>query len=302
MRPRRLLRAAAKVFWRPEPLFFGLWLATFVSAALSQLPLAEHEELLRVPALLWQAPNRAFGPILFAAGLMAILTGHELGHLIAARAYGVVCGWPLFLPAPTLFGTLGAVMPMRSPAPTRGALVRIAVMGPLFGFALAAPMYVLGQRLDAGAGAPWQVGPSLMTWGLLKAFGQEAGNQNLTPVALAGWLGLFHTGVNLVPLGQLDGGHVLYAIAGRHYRSCCAAVTALLVAGGMAGRVWPMSPSIWPSCAVWPLLALLQWAWGIAHDGAEDDSVPLGRLDRALCVLAGVLGLCTWVCGPIMGM
>jgi membrane-associated protease RseP (regulator of RpoE activity) len=160
----------------------------------------------------------------YTAALMAILLAHEFGHFIAARIHRVDASLPYFIPLPYVspFGTLGAIIRMRSPIPTRRALLDIGAAGPLAGLALAIPLYAWGYAhsqivrigdVDGGV----TLGSSLLMRLLERLFGPalpEGTDMFLSPVAFAGWVGMFVTMINLVPLGQLDAGHVAYALFG----------------------------------------------------------------------------------------
>jgi membrane-associated protease RseP (regulator of RpoE activity) len=159
----------------------------------------------------------------FALPLMAILLAHELGHYFAARIHHVDTSLPYFIPMPfALIGTFGAVIRMRGPASERNALFDIGAAGPLAGLAVALPVLVYGvitspvERLDPSLHYMVE-GRSLFYLGLLaltKGAIPAGHDIMLTPTALAGWAGLLVTMMNLVPVGQLDGGHVAYALFG----------------------------------------------------------------------------------------
>ena len=169
-------------------------------------------------------PARLLDGLPFALTLLAILGTHEFGHYFTARAYGASVSLPYFIPAPPplfLFGTLGAVIRMRSPARDRNSLFDIAAAGPLAGLVVALPALWLGlswSRVGAvPEGGAMAFGDSLlmrfMTWLM---FGRipEGMDVFVHPVALAGWVGLFVTALNLFPVGQLDGGRIAYALCG----------------------------------------------------------------------------------------
>ncbi len=159
----------------------------------------------------------------FTAALMTILLCHEFGHYIAARIHRVDASLPFFIPLPFLspFGTMGAVIRMRDAIRTRRALLDIGAAGPLAGFLVAVPLYAWGVAhsqivaLDAGYGL--QLGDSLLLHALDHLFGPHVPSGMdvaLSPVAFAAWAGMFVTMINLLPVGQLDGGHVAYALFG----------------------------------------------------------------------------------------
>jgi len=163
--------------------------------------------------------------LLFAGSLLLILVAHESGHYIAARIHKVKASLPYFIPMPLVspFGTMGAVIRMSGTIPTRRALLDIGASGPLAGLVFAIPLYVWGtahpQFVDPATldGALVNFGDSILTR-VLDHFAAPAVPPNLialsSPVALGAWAGLFVTMINLLPIGQLDGGHVAYALFG----------------------------------------------------------------------------------------
>ncbi|HEY8038642.1 MAG TPA: site-2 protease family protein [Polyangiaceae bacterium] len=161
----------------------------------------------------------------FTGSLIAILLAHEFGHYIAARIHKVDASLPYFLPMPLVspFGTMGAVIRMRSAIPTRRALLDIGASGPLAGLVLAIPLYAWGvahsevKPVGGDGGHYIQMGSSLLGRALEWAFAPpvpEGSDLFLHPVAFAAWAGLFVTMINLLPVGQLDAGHVAYALLG----------------------------------------------------------------------------------------
>jgi membrane-associated protease RseP (regulator of RpoE activity) len=170
----------------------------------------------------------AGGPV-FAATLMSILLVHEMGHYVTARRHGVDVSLPYFIPVPFAIGTLGALIRMRSPITRRDALVDVGASGPLAGLALAIPLLIIGLAQSPvgvappGAGAGFIEGNSLL-YILLKLLVKGrylpsgAIDVQLGPMATAAWVGLLVTFINLIPVGQLDGGHVAYAFLGGRRR------------------------------------------------------------------------------------
>lgn len=159
----------------------------------------------------------------YAVPLMAILLCHELGHYFAARLHGVPASLPYFLPLPELspFGTLGAVITMPERIRSRNALLDIGAAGPIAGLVVALPVLIIGLGLSSvqahATGAYIQEGQSIL-YVLLKRMVlgamPEGHDVFLHPTAFAGWVGLFITMINLIPWGQLDGGHIAYALFG----------------------------------------------------------------------------------------
>jgi membrane-associated protease RseP (regulator of RpoE activity) len=160
----------------------------------------------------------------FTVALMAILLAHEFGHYIAARVHKVDASLPYFLPLPYFspFGTIGAVIRMRSVIPTRRALLDIGAAGPLAGLVVALPIYAWGVAHSPvivvdGSEEGLQLGTSLLSRLIDATFGPhvpDGSDIQLSAVGFAGWAGLFVTMINLIPVGQLDGGHVAYALFG----------------------------------------------------------------------------------------
>lgn len=204
----------------------------------------------------------------FAMALMAILLAHEMGHYLTAKRYGINASPPYFLPAPVeinFIGTFGAFIRLRTPVVDRRQLMDVGAAGPWVGFAVALLMLVVGFQhsylVPTGEfDAPmviefgrrnWYLGDSLITWGMRHTL-LGAGTAVLHPLAVAGWTGMLVTALNLIPLGQLDGGHILYALFGDRQRHLAvAAWFGLLVIG------WWYKP--------WWFLAILVLVLGGGH-------------------------------------
>lgn len=184
----------------------------------------------------------------FSLTLLAILGVHEAGHYLLARRHRIATSLPWFLPAPTLIGTFGALIRMRGPLWSRRAIVDVGAAGPLAGFVVAVPVYIVGLLLSDVrpiTGIPegsLMLGESLLTRGLAwLVFGAlpEGHEIFLHPVAFAGWIGLFVTSLNMLPLGQLDGGHVVYGLAPeRHAMIARLTLIGLVVAGWLGWEGW----------------------------------------------------------------
>lgn len=304
-RPRRRFPAA-------NVALFLATLATTAWAGFLYSPLAE-----RAPTV----ANVIRGGLPFAASLVAILFAHEMGHYLLARRYGVKATLPYFIPIPFAFGTLGAVIRIRSPLPTRRAILDIGAAGPLAGFALAVPLLLVGLSLSEvrevaaspvadALSSPWSVaralldgrplldgppglqllGESLLTWGarwIVVGRLPPGTDVVLHPIALAAWLGLLVTALNLVPVGQLDGGHVLYALLGGRALPVARAVSAaLLVAGVFLSWTW----------LVWWFLS--RFVVGLRHPPALVEE-PLGPWRRAVGWISLALFIATFVPVPV---
>jgi membrane-associated protease RseP (regulator of RpoE activity) len=233
-------------------------------------------------------PWRILTGVPFAFTLLAILGTHEFGHYFTARYHGAAVSLPYFIPAPPpfLFGTLGAIIRMGSAVRDRNALFDIAVAGPLAGLAVAIPALLLGLTWSVvavvPAGGHIVFGDSmLMRFLVYLTFGRIPGGMDVLvhPVALAGWVGLFVTALNLFPVGQLDGGRIAYALFGRYHRM----VGYLTVAGLVALGAVTSSPN-W---LVWA--ALVFFFVGVRHSPPLDDVTPLTRGRRLLGYLCLIL-------------
>ncbi len=209
----------------------------------------------------------------FAATLLGILATHECGHYVLSRIHGVPASLPLFIPGPPHFiGTFGAIIRLRGPIMSRRALFDIGVAGPLAGFVVAVVALVIGLNLstvvDRTATYGLQLGEPLLlqfiSWLVVGSLPPQA-DIVLHPVGFAAWFGLFVTSLNLIPIGQLDGGHVAYALWGSRQRTMAFAMVPLLIVLGFVG---------WPGWFLWAFMAGLL---GLGHPPVLDPHVPLGR-------------------------
>ena len=225
----------------------------------------------------------------FAVALMAILSAHEFAHYWVARRHGFSLSLPYFLPFPFAFGTLGAVIRLRSLPKSRTALLEMGAAGPIAGAVLAFVCIAWGLGGTVELGPPEQ-GGELLIFGNPPAmdhlgsivYGQIPGRyDHLTPLAMAGWVGCFLTALNLIPVGQLDGGHILTALTPKWSPLISKLVLlALLVAGYF----------LWEGWAVWAALLFAMGAWESLE---VPDSPGLTRRARAVAlVTAGFFVLC----------
>jgi membrane-associated protease RseP (regulator of RpoE activity) len=270
-------------------------------------------------ALVARTPAVVLSGLPFAASLVGILFVHEMGHYAYARRWRVDTTLPYFIPVPFGVGTLGAVIRMKSALPSRRATLDIGASGPIAGFLLALPLLfwglahsqVLEVAAPTSAASPWEafrfwlegrpvfgaeggvlrLGDSLVTWAArMIVVGPLAPGTDvyLHPVGVAATLGLLVTALNLVPAGQLDGGHVLYALLGRRRAIAGARVVSLglLVAGLFVSWNW----------LVWWFLT--RFVVGLGHPPALVEE-PLGRGRAVVGVLALALFLATFVPVPV---
>ena len=176
----------------------------------------------------------------FSLPLILILLTHEFGHYVACMKWGVKASLPYFMPSPTLLGTLGAFIRIRSPIYTRKSLFDIGVSGPIAGFVALLPVLVLGVALSrvvpgVAVKGDFNFGtPLILRLAEMARFpGVSADDISLHPVARAAWAGLLATAINLLPIGQLDGGHILYAFFSKIHRTLSRVFAALLLPLGL---------------------------------------------------------------------
>ena len=255
-------------------------------------PLFHASSLLHHPSLLLLG-------IPFSFTLMGILLAHELGHYFLCQKYGVYATLPYFLPAPTFIGTFGAVIRIKSPIRSRQALFDIGIAGPIAGFVAALPVLLWGLALSRpmpllANDDTVQFGYPLvfrLFHGLLSLFVPHLaplGNLNLHPIALAAWVGMFATALNLLPGGQLDGGHIVYAFSPRAHRWVSrVSIVALLLLGTFFWTGW------------------LLWGTILGFTGMRHPNVPkwpgLDRTRRWLFLVAILLLGLTFAFAPMKG-
>jgi len=230
---------------------------------------------------LGQHPMLLLSGLPFSGTLLGILLAHELGHYLTARAYGLRVSYPYFIPAPTLIGTLGAFIRIREPIHTRKMLFDVAVAGPLAGFVVAIPALaaaILHSRVGTVASIPDTIIPGhplalrLLTHWIRP--GVPIFHLLLTPAGCAAWVGLFATALNLLPISQLDGGHILYAVFERNHR---------LVARVLWLTLLPLGYFCWAGWFFWAvMLALI----GVRHPPVRFPANDLGRARPVLALVA----------------
>jgi membrane-associated protease RseP (regulator of RpoE activity) len=238
----------------------------------------------------WTDPELLRLGLNFSVPSLFILFCHEMGHYVACRRYRLPSTLPYFLPAPFGIGTLGAFIRIRAHIRTKKELFDVGVAGPIAGFVALVPILVLGvawsrpvpvtqippapEGIVPGLLVP---GDSLAMNGLIHAFHGTLGQHEvlqLHPFAFAGWLGLLATSLNLIPLGQLDGGHILYAALGRTQRRLALPLWLALLA---------VAVFVWPGWGLWCVITLVM---GLQHPPVRDELEPLDPPRRRLAWVA----------------
>ncbi len=241
------------------------------------------------------------GPM-YAIAILMILGAHEFGHYFACRWHDVDCTLPYFLPAPFLpfTGTLGAVIRIKEPFPSRKALFDVGVAGPIAGFVTLLPFLIIGiywSRVDVAPPPSPDVvyfgEPLLLNWIADLVHGPRLAGTDLFihPIAFGAWFGMLATAINLLPFGQLDGGHIAYAVLGPRARWIGMATLALMLV-----LVW-FSYS-WILMAV--MLLVMTWFMGFRHPAPLDDSTPLGPGRVLVAVLALAILIACFTPTPIV--
>lgn len=251
----------------------------------------------------------------FAATLLGILTAHEFGHYFAARYHDVAVTLPYFIPMPFGFGTLGAFIRLKEPVPDRRKLFDIGVAGPLAGLVLAVPLLFLGLstsdvRIPSSLGGAMLEGNSLLYYyAKVWVFGQALPDPVtgmdvlMNQVTFAAWIGLLVTALNLLPLGQLDGGHTVFALFGRGARIINWATMAGMLLLGIAGvaatqNLFPPLESVgWTGWFLW--LVLINFLGGPFHPPALDDVTELDPRRRLLGYFVIFVFIVTFVPVPL---
>lgn len=226
--------------------------------------------------------------VLFSFTLLVILTSHEMGHYVACRWYRVRATLPFFIPVPIGIGTFGAFIKIKSPIPSRKALFDIGIAGPLAGFVFALPAAVIAHLyaqtappIDLSSGYIEFHSPLLFQF-LEKVFSVPS-NIELNPVWFAAWVGLLMTSLNLLPVGQLDGGHVVYAVFGRRGHRILAFV---IYAGVVALALQAIFSSGWIGWVVYAVLLTL--VLRIGHPPVSDEFEKLG-IGRIIVAIIGLI-------------
>ena len=289
VRPRAPMRRPTRKLWLHLLLFVATigttWYAWFLQGAGGRFDLP--------PALFSAAAVQAAQ---YSFWVLLILTAHEFGHYFAARHHGVRATLPFFIPLPLPpLGTMGAVIRMSPFIPNRRALFDIAVSGPLAGMAVALPVVFWGidgaTRLPLKQTAGLRFGDPLLfriaEWFMIgpRPEGYEI---VIGPMAFAGWVGLFVTALNLLPMSQLDGGHISYAVFGKRSRKI-----AMGVFGVLALAMLFTGPT-------YILFLGLAWFVGLGHPPTMDDSLPLDRRRLAIAALALAIFILSFTPTPIV--
>lgn len=242
-------------------------------------------------------PQIIFLSMLYAIALIGVLLGHELGHFLTCRYYKIDATLPYFIPAPTLIGTLGAFIKIKSPITQKRQLFDIGIAGPLTGFILSVPTLIYGLSLSKvvpsipreesiifGEPLLLKIAGSMIFKGVSADF-----DVILHPVAFAGWVGILVTALNLFPIGQLDGGHIFYALVGQRAKKFYGWILAAFIIMGVF---------FWIGWFIWVLLISVL---GLKHPHIIDEDVPLSPRRKFLVFVVLIIFVLSFIPDPIKG-
>ena len=279
---------------KPRPANPWINLALFAATVISVVMMGA----LNAGANPLQDPSSLLEGIPFAFTLLAILGTHEFGHYFAAKRHRVAVTLPYFIPMPlSIVGTFGAFIQLRSPVHNRKQLFDVGVAGPLAGLVIAIPLLLLGLYLSPVEPLPSEggyimEGNSLLYLGAKYLIHGQILPSNgvdvmLHPIAFAAWFGLLVTAFNLLPVGQLDGGHVIFTLVGDKIRYVGTVFVVILVVMGVA---------FWPGWFLWATLIFLL---GVGHPPPLNDVTPLGGGRKLLAVFTIVIFLLVFAPIPL---
>jgi Zn-dependent protease len=257
---------------------------------------AQNPDLISDPAMILD-PEIVVLSLIYAVVLLTILLGHELGHFLTCLHYNIDATLPYFIPAPTIIGTMGAFIRIRSPITKKQQLFDIGIAGPLTSFILSLPAIVFGLSLSKAV-PPLPESESILFGDplILKFVGNivfkgipEGYDIVPHPIAFAGWVGILVTALNLFPVGQLDGGHVAYALLGKRSRKLAPYFLGIFIIMGIF---------FWVGWFVW---ALLIYFLGLKHPHITDEHKPLSPGRRFLGILVLIIFILSFTPDPIKG-
>ncbi len=264
--------------------------------------------------------NPWYGALSFSIAIMLILGSHEMGHKVTSMKNGIDATPPYFIPFPSIIGTMGAVIRIKSPTPDRNAAVALGASGPIIGFLVTIPILIIGLHLSpvvpttmftaGGDGTVMFFGESI----LFKALSDilvhvPAGKEMyMHPLTFAGWVGLFVTSLNLIPMGQLDGGHIVRALLGDRAHSIINKVLiAVLFVAGAAGFSMlysgPGNPGgilssiAWPGWLIWAIIGFFITRRG--YPKTMNEYEPLTKLSYALGICCLIIFFLSFMPNPI---
>jgi Zn-dependent protease len=290
---RSLLLAAGLFFLT---LLTSLVAGAHFAAAYARNQAASFDALFQTFPVAYHQPSLLLSGLPFAVTLLTILLAHELGHYFACRHHHIHSSYPFFIPAPTLIGTFGAFILIRSPIRSSKALFDVGASGPLVGFLFALPPLAYGVlharvipafALDPNADVVFGVPLILKLMTAIVQPNAHASDLLLHPVGRAAWVGLFATALNLLPVGQLDGGHIVRSVSPRAHRWISLVLPLALV---------PLGIFLWKGWLIWAIILLCLRFFRMAP---IYDPTPLDPNRRFGAFLALVVFLLCFMASPL---
>ncbi len=246
----------------------------------------------------WEQPEKIYLGLPFSLTLILILLTHELSHYFMSRKHNVSATLPYFIPAPSIIGTFGAVIKMKPPIPDRRSLIDIGASGPIAGFIVAVIASVIGLSLsEAKPTGELQGGLAFGTSILFDFLSKiilhvdpEKYDILLHPIAFAGWIGLLVTSLNLLPIGQLDGGHITYALLGEKHEWISKGMIPVLIGLGLL---------FWLGWIVWAIIMIFL---GYRHPPVMYPWIQLDRKRKIVGWIALAIFILTFTPAPVKGI
>lgn len=249
----------------------------------------------------WETPSQLLRGLPFSLTLLLILITHEFSHYFMSRRHNVSVTLPYFIPAPSIIGTFGAIIKMKPPIFDRRALIDIGASGPIGGFVVSIAAAVIGislsevvplqdvQKVEGGISLGSSILFNMIT-SIVLQIDTNAHDVILHPVGFAGWIGFLVTSLNLLPIGQLDGGHIVYALFGETHRQIAQLTIPALALLGLF---------FWPGWIIWALLMLLI---GYRHPPVVYPQIQLDRKRRIIGWVSLVIFILTFTPMPVSGI
>jgi membrane-associated protease RseP (regulator of RpoE activity) len=257
----------------PLILFVATCLSTFWTGAVGLQGLLVFDDLRNLFPVIQNADWG--GGLVYMSAVMSVLLAHEMGHFLMTLRYGVPASWPFFIPMLPPIGTMGAVIAMQGSKADRKQLFDIGLAGPIAGLLVCVPVLCLGIYLARPGISPFQ--QPLLTQLLVPLIRPDLAGAGLqgNPLLMAGWVGLLVTGLNMLPISQLDGGHVTYALfrRGAHVLAYAFLFVAIVFV-------------VWKSWTHWVLMLALVVLIGVEHPRTANDNARLGPMRVALGLLS----------------
>jgi membrane-associated protease RseP (regulator of RpoE activity) len=233
----------------------------------------------------------------FTIAIMTVLGAHEAGHYIVAKKHGMRTSLPYFIPFPNMIGTMGAVIKHKGPIPNRKALFDVGVSGPLIGLIVSVIVTMIGLLQPPITQAPESLSIELgipLLFEMITRIIPNGEVMMMHPIAFAGWVGMLVTALNLIPAGQLDGGHVLRAMIGERAKEVSRVMPFILVSLGFYVTYYLEKDGF-----IWVLWGLfLSFFAAAGHPKPLDDDIPLGKGRMALGIIIFILGLLCFTLVP----